>query len=548
MKMTQSALLDVPYTNRADTRKIIDEAVKEAFDSICSTMGPNGRQVVINQLNEPVVTKDGVSVAKALDFGENRQNMIAKLIREPSMRVDTEVGDGTTTTVFITTKLYQAFKDSMEFQDVRFVDQLVKVALTALRELIVKVDVDSPEFEMMLMTTSNYEVEIVQKVLELYKNYQAPNIILARNPNLPADSIEEQNDIQYEGGYAHQLFANMSSRPTKEIEWNNVETMVIDGPVELMHESDMAKLSQPGGQPVVIFAKSFSVAACQTVANYLTVRNDPQNNMKCPPVMMYRLNAMGTLGSVTIAEFAEVLGVPVTMDLEDGIKLLRHTEVNYVTGQKGVVIDRNQKLAADRADKILERIVPDYEALDQATRQKPLGMNTYTRIGILRGNNVKITVTGQTVSDCNERYYRYEDVMKAAKTAINFGVLPGIGWGYLNAADAVEKQFRTPELSQRQRVLLDAFLGVLRSQYEYLTGYKYKELMTPASGFWWFKKPAGKLKFIDLTTGEETSEPEKVYDNAAATCLALEAGWATAKTLGKLSTIQGRSNTNYLAV
>lgn len=546
--MTQSALLDVPYTNRADTRKIIDEAVKEAFDSICSTMGPNGRQVVINQLNEPVVTKDGVSVAKALDFGENRQNMIAKLIREPSMRVDTEVGDGTTTTVFITTKLYQAFKDSMEFQDVRFVDQLVKVALTALRELIVKVDVDSPEFEMMLMTTSNYEVEIVQKVLELYKNYQAPNIILARNPNLPADSIEEQNDIQYEGGYAHQLFANMSSRPTKEIEWNNVETMVIDGPVELMHESDMAKLSQPGGQPVVIFAKSFSVAACQTVANYLTVRNDPQNNMKCPPVMMYRLNAMGTLGSVTIAEFAEVLGVPVTMDLEDGIKLLRHTEVNYVTGQKGVVIDRNQKLAADRADKILERIVPDYEALDQATRQKPLGMNTYTRIGILRGNNVKITVTGQTVSDCNERYYRYEDVMKAAKTAINFGVLPGIGWGYLNAADAVEKQFRTPELSQRQRVLLDAFLGVLRSQYEYLTGYKYKELMTPASGFWWFKKPAGKLKFIDLTTGEETSEPEKVYDNAAATCLALEAGWATAKTLGKLSTIQGRSNTNYLAV
>lgn len=546
--MTQSALLDVPYTNRADTRKIIDEAVKEAFDSICSTMGPNGRQVVINQLNEPVVTKDGVSVAKALDFGETRQNMIARLIREPSMRVDTEVGDGTTTTVFITAKLYQAFKDRMEFQDVRFVDQLVKVALAALRELIVKVDVDSPEFEMMLMTTSNYEVEIVQKVLELYKNYQAPNIILARNPNLPADSIEEQNDIQYEGGYAHQLFANMSSRPTKEIEWNNVETMVIDGPVEQMHESDMAKLSQPGGQPVVIFAKSFSVAACQTVANYLTVRNDPQNNMKCPPVMMYRLNAMGTLGSVTIAEFAEVLGVPVTMDLEDGIKLLRPTEVNYVTGQKGVVINRDQKLAAERADRILARIVPDYEALDQATRQKPLGMNTYARIGILRGNNVKITVTGQTVSDCNERYYRYEDVMKAAKTAINFGVLPGIGWGYLNAADAVEKQFNTPELSQRQRVLLDAFLGVLRSQYEYLTGYKYKELMTPPSGFWWFKKPAGKLKFIDLTTGEETNKPEKVYDNAAATCLALEAGWATAKTLSKLSTIQGRSNTNYLAV
>lgn len=541
--MTQSALLDVPYTNRADTRSIINEVMKEAFDSICSTMGPNGNQVVINQANTPTVTKDGVSVAKALDFGETRRNMIAKLIREPSMRVDTEVGDGTTTTVFMTSKLYEAFRDRMEFQDVRFVDSLVRSALAALHRLIVPVTTESPEFEMMLTTTANYEIEIVDKVLELYKNYQNPNITLHRNANLPNDVIEEQNDIHYDGGYPTPFFSNFSSSPTKELNWKaGTEAMLIDGPLEALHKSDLARLAPPGGDPVIIFAKSFSPAACQAVESYIRSNAD----QKVPPVMLYKIDGMGTLGSVTLSELGEVLGIPPTIDVENGLKLLRGTDVPFMITQKGIVIDRNLPIAAERADKILSRLLPEFEMLDQAVRQKPLGLNLYRRIGILRGNNVKITVTGQTLSDCNERYYRYEDVMKAAKTAINFGVLPGIGWGYLNAADAVEAEFT--KVTPRQKVLLDTFLAVLRSQYEYLTGYKYKELVTPASGFLWFKKPAGKLKFVDLTTGIETDKPERVYDNAAATCLALEAGWATAKTLGKLSTIQGRSDVNYLNV
>lgn len=122
--------------------------------------------------------------------------------------------------------------------------------------------------------------------------------------------------------------------------------------------------------------------------------------------------------------------------------------------------------------------------------------------------------------------------MKAARTAVNFGVLPGIGWGYIHAASMLEDEFQGTQTFSGERMLLDSFTDVLRAQYEYLTGYNYRSM--------------DSLKFLDLTTGEEEDRPSKVYDNAAATCLALEAGWATAKTLSKLSTIQGRGNTNYL--
>lgn len=538
-----SVLAEVTYTNRVETRDIINEVVKEARDSVCATMGPNGSQVVINQMNIPTVTKDGVSVAKALDFGEPRRNMIAMIIREPSMRVDNEVGDGTTTTVFMTSKLYEAFRDNMSFQEVRFINTLVERSLEILRERIIPVTVDSPEFKMMLNTTSNYETEIVDRILEIYHSYDTPQITLKRNSNLPADVIDLQTNIQYDGRYATQFFSRFAMNPEQDIQWNaGTPVIIIDGQIEKMLLEDMAAIAPPGGKNVVVIAKSWSIAAGQHIESYM------QQTKGAPLIMAYTMEASGTLGSETMKDLADLLNIPTFIEMEYGAKQSPTTDVSFITGQKGIRLSKEDPVIQVRADVIANRLDEIFELLTQGARQTPSGLNLYRRIGILRANNVIVTVTGETVSDCNERYYRYEDVMKAASTAVNFGVLPGIGWGYLTAASAIETEYQAKELTNNQQYLLDTFLAVMRSQYEYLTGYNYKELMTPASGFWIFKKPAGKLKFLDLTSGEVSDHPGKVFDNAAATCLALSAGWSTAKTLGKLVTIQGRGDKNYLNI
>lgn len=527
-----SVLQEVTFTNQVATREIIDEVVDSSFESVCGTMGPNGRYVVINNLNSPVVTKDGASVARSLDFGEPRRNMVASLIKEPSLRTDTQVGDGTTTTVFMTTKLYKAFVNSMTFKNVRFVDKLVKDALAELSKLVIKVDRNSELFARMLMTTANYEAEIVDRFLSIYAEYESPNVILKRNHGLAEDKVHQELAISFTGNFPSNAIESVICKIfNARVGERSVtipagtEMVIIDEAIESMFAEDMASMTAGSNKPIVLLARSWSVASISHIGAFM------QQNPGAI-ILPYRIEAGGTIGTDIMNDIANVLGVNVSATLEGAAELIKASDVNFMLAPTVLLVDRAQEAAGKRANEIIDRIAPIYENMDVTARQTPIGISMNSRIGGLRGNNVVITVTGETQSDCNERYYRYEDVMKAAKTAIEFGVLPGIGWGYLSAAAKLEDEYAQTSLTQVEQELLDTFLDVLRSQYEYLTGYRYRSM--------------DKLRFIDLTDGEESDYPNKVYDNAAAVMVALQGAWATAKTLGKLSTINGRGDKDYL--
>lgn len=529
-----SVLQQVTFTDKTETKEIIREVVDATFNSVCSTLGPNGCYVLINNLNQSIVTKDGVSGAKSMDFGETRRNLIANLIKEPALRTDTEVGDGTTTTVFMTTKLYKTFGDIMNFQNIRFVDTLVKQTIDALGELVIKVHHEDDRFRMMLNTTANYETEIVNRFLDIYNNYGTPNVILRKNHNLPEDLIQEERAICFRGGFPSSAVNDMACLATgaqQGIRFAVVpagtEVVVLDTAVEAMFMEDMASLTSGTNKPIVMIARSWSQNAIQHI--YIFMQNNPGS-----VIIPYRIAAGGTLGTSILNELAEVLGVNTSVTVEGAVNLIKATDVEFALSPNGIVVERDQEPAEKRAQSILASIVPQYEGMDVAARQTPIGMSLMSRIGVLRGNNIIITVTGQTLSDMNERYYRYEDVMKAAKTAISFGVLPGIGWGYLAAAAQVEDHYDQISLDKHQKELLDLYLDVLRQPYEHLTGFRYRSME--------------KLRFIDLTDGVESDFPDKVYDNAAAVTVALKGAWATAKTLGKLSTINGRGDKDYLGM
>lgn len=196
-----SMLTETTFTNKKDTLAIVEEVVEMAFEAVCATMGPNGQYAVINQMNLPKVTKDGVSVAKALDFNEARQNMIAKIITEPSIKTDNEVGDGTTTTVFMTYHLYKAFSKLMSFKNIRFLDGLMGKIQEAIAEQVIQADITDDRFRSMLLTSSNYESEIVDKILEIYREYKNPNIQLIKAPMLPRDEITFTKEIKFRGNF-----------------------------------------------------------------------------------------------------------------------------------------------------------------------------------------------------------------------------------------------------------------------------------------------------------------------------------------------------------
>ena len=518
-----SVLAEITYTNKADTRVIVDEVVSEAFESVCSTMGPNGRYAVINETNRPKVTKDGVSVAKALDFNEARRNMIAKIITEPAIKTDLEVGDGTTTTIFQMYHLYQTFKDKLTFKNVRYLDSLMEEVQSFLSTLIIPGKIDSEEFRRMLMTSSNYEEEIVNQILSIYQEYQNPNIFLQRVQALKNDEVVLTKDIHFEGQFGADAFAPSTGAGLK-CSPGGVSFILIDAPVNTIDPQTLATIANANPSKVnVIVARSFE----QNAINLLQQENNNLNRLAFTP---FKLHAAGSLGTNTFNDLAGLLGGRAVYDVR-AVTTADIINLPAVVTLKvnGIHISKEDPVISDAADKILEGLDNRYNDMTLMDRQQVVGRDLFRRISRLRANNVIIRVTGVTESDTSERYYRYEDVMKAANTGLQYGVIPGIGYGYMQAAEHLKT---LPEQSDGElEQLREQLIKLLTWQYTHLTG-----IETDDEEFG---------KYIDLVTGETSDKPTTVFDNAAATMIALRGAWQTAKTLGKINNVMGRSNQSY---
>lgn len=516
-----SILTEQTFTNKEETRKIIDEVIQMAYESVCSTMGPNGSYAVINQLNKPKLTKDGVSVAKALDFNEARRNLIADVIKEPSIKTDLEVGDGTTTTVFLTYNLYKMFKNKMGFTQTRFVDKLVKEAVEEINKLIIPGDIHSDTFRKMLMTTSNYESEIVDKVLEIYQTHDNPNIRLENCPTLPADQIVETKEILFPGNYGKDIFTPPHPGILNVPLEAKCPVAIIDGVVNMIAVNKLIA-TFTGYKNVVMFARSFEPIALSALQSI-----NGQGTTKFIP---FKVEAAGSLGSNILSELGKLVGVTPVVGVEEIYEreAVELATSSFIITTQGVMFTKEDPAISKVAEEILSELVPRYEKMNAIDKQTPIGLSLFTRISRLRANNVTIKVTGTVPSEATERYYRYEDAMKAAKTGSIYGILPGIGWAYLTVAQTLLKKYNRMELTTEQEELVLDFTSVLTQPYLHLTG-----------------NTLENIKFLDLVTGEEEDIPTSVFDNAAATMTALTGGWACCKTLAKINNIMGRSSKSY---
>lgn len=519
-----SVLAEKTFTPKDETREIVNEVMQCAFESVCSTMGPNGRYVVINQTNRPKVTKDGVSVAKALDFNEARRNLIAKIITEPSIKTDNEVGDGTTTTVFQTFQLFDKFKDKMSFKNLRYLDELIKDVKDYIAKMIIECKVTDDHFRGMLMTSSNYEETIVNTVLKVFQDYDNPNISLQKVPALKEDQVDLTKDIFFEGQFGDDQMVSRVGSGGFVIERHKAIIVLVDDSVKTINDTILATMTNVDFKlPVLLIARNFEATALQKINSY-------NGNVGKKVVIPVQLSAAGRLGAALFSDLGVLLGAqPVYSLHEITEKDVVHNQSDFIIKARGIYIDGEQDFVQDGLKKILPPLVERYDALSVVERATVIGQVLFSRISRLKANNVVIKVTGVTESDASERYYRYEDVKKAAATGLQYGVLPGIGYAYMEAAKYVQglPQQSDEELEQLRLDLSE----LLTYQYTHLTG---------------IHRGDEKFgKYIDLVTGEVSDKPTAVFDNAAATMIALEGAWATAKTLGKINNVMGRSNQTY---
>lgn len=534
---------DQTYTNRSDTRHLIKEVVQAAYDTVVSTMGPNGEVALIIEVNQPVVTKDGVRVAKALDLNDIRKNSIAKLITSAAIKTDEIVGDGTTTTVMMVKNLFEQFDGEMNFHTSRLIDELVKESKELLESLVQAITPDDERFARMVYTTSNYQHDISDRVVDLFKQFKNPNISLKHGNGNMSDVIDMNHSVYFDGKYATPQLQFGTTRGHAFIE--DASVFIVNGDVRVLDSATINALVKHGiqcaGRPLIVFARSFDtqlldlfVRINAQINKELGTSNNPQLNL-----IPFTINSPGSLAAETVNDLGKLLNVQVYNELEaiTTIDKLDVSDVAFSIDISSVSFERlDGNIIDDRVKEILDRILPTYEGMNFTEKASYIGKFLFARIARLLAENVTIIVSGMTKAEISERYYLYEDAIRVAQSSIQFGVLPGIGWGYNQVAEILHDKYRDLDTSEDEQdriksVVVEKFISVLTAQYEYLSNHEYNL--------------GGTNLYFDLVTLEETEIPTNVFDNGSAAIVAMEGGWSVVKRLCKMSCILGKQNTSY---
>ena len=524
-----------------DANNIIDNVMDTVFKAVTSTMGPNGKLAVIAVGSATKTTKDGVTVAKCIQFDQDAEENINRVITEAAIKTDLECGDGTTTTIFLTKHLYTILKKYPNFTEHRQIEKLVIFMVEELTAIAIKPAMDSDDLFNLALTSANYDEAIADAIIKAYRASDKYPAIELKEGVESKDIIQPTDGMPLMMYYSNPMFSRMGTGETNVFE--ECYAIVIDGTVRWDHALNPAILGKvmqdivgkTQNKPVLIVARGID----HEVNNMLAAINQQLGFKKFIPL---NTNAGGAIGTSLLGDIATVLNTSLINHLTEAPNM----DYNLVT--ETITVNSERSVVSNLSDDAKARIAARADDIELLLQQMPPQERYNTkarfnekRVHMLRGELVTIYVGGETQSEVKERKDRFEDVNKAVQSALENGILPGIGYALRVVGEKMLETYREDEAVNKD-ILHDMFK---------LCHEQWKHLMYPVLNDELVNKFVHALVgenleelrqthvYGNLAMGGQASSPIElgVYDTAYASITALRGGFKTAKILATTDSI-----------
>jgi chaperonin GroEL len=420
-----------------DARQNILRGVNKLADAVKITLGPKGRNVVIDKkFGSPTITKDGVTVAKEIELENPLENMGAQMVREVASKTSDIAGDGTTTATVLAQSIYRegikmvtAGHNPMEIK--RGIDIAVKKAVEAINAI--KKTVDAKEIAHVGTISANGDVEIGKIIAEAMDKVGKDGVITVEEAKGLETTLEVVEGMQFDRGYLSPYFVTDAERMECVLE--SAKILIYEKKVSSMKDllpilEQVAKQSRP----FLIIAEEIEGEALATL-----VVNKLRGTLHVAAV---KAPGFGDRRKAMLEDIAILTGGKmISEDL--GIKL-ESVKWEDLGDAKKVTVDKdNTTLVTDAGDKkhkeaITGRVKQLRTQIDETTsdydREK-----LQERLAKLVGGVAIIKVGAATETEMKEKKARVEDAMHATKAAVEDGIVPGGGVALLRAMEAVEK-------------------------------------------------------------------------------------------------------------
>jgi chaperonin GroEL len=412
-------------------RSKLIEGITKMSNAVKSTLGPSGHTVLIESPNHThgiTVTKDGVTVAKAIDLLDPVENLAVRMMREAADRTATEAGDGTTTSIVLTESLIRSAYDMFSLYPelnktevlrylVSLTDDVVSSLKSRSRPLTKK------NFIEVASVSSNNDRTIGKIIADVYKELGKNGVVTVENSDTVETTYETTRGVKVERGYLSPLFINNQKRD--ECILDDCYVLVSDAEViNLLTIESVLKPIIADGKRLLIIAPCAANVVNTLAAN--VVRNSLKLCAIPPPSFGYRTHELmqDIAVSVGATYFSEKTG--------DDLSIIQFEDLGHA---QRVVVSRDEtvivKGEANNAEQVAARVDELRDAHKLATRKGDKDF-ILSRIASLTGGIGTIKVGGNTDLEQKELFDRVDDAVCAVRSALQEGILPGGGVALYN--------------------------------------------------------------------------------------------------------------------
>ncbi len=416
----------------AEARKSLETGVNKLADTVRVTLGPKGRNVVLDkQYGAPLITNDGVTIAKEIELGDAFENMGAQLIKEVASKTNDVAGDGTTTpTVLAQAMVNEGMKNLAAGANPivlrKGMRKATDTAVEAIRAMSQKVS--GKEQIARVATVSSGDETVGQLVADAMEKVTGDGVITIEESKTMQTELDLVEGMQFDRGYISAYMAT----DTEKME------AVLDDPCILITDKKISNIQEilplleqivQAGRKLLIIAEDIEGEALTTLIVNKLRGTFSVVGVKAPG---YGDRRKEMLRDIAILTGGQVISEEVGIELKDAtMDMLGHAKSVKVQKESTVIVDGmgDKKAIADRVAQIKAQIEETKSEFDKEKLQE--------RLAKLAGGVAVIRVGAATETEMKEAKLRMEDALNATRAAVEEGIIAGGGSAYIHASKKV---------------------------------------------------------------------------------------------------------------
>ena len=416
-------------------REELKKGVDELANAVKVTLGPKGRNVIVDKkFGAPHITKDGVTVAKAVELEDEFQNMGAQLVKEVASKTGDDAGDGTTTATvlaqaIINVGLKNVAAGANPIDLKRGIDKAVAKVVEGIKAQAQEVDDDLAKIENVARVSANNDAEIGKLIADAMGKVKKEGVITIEEAKGTDTTVKVVEGMQFDRGYISPYFVTNTEK--MECEMDNPYILLYDKKISALKDMlPVLEAVAQSGRPLLIIAEDVDSEALATL-----VVNRLRGSLK---ICAVKAPGFGDRRKEMLEDIA-ILTHGVVISEDKGLKLDMATVDELGSAEKVTVDKENTTIVNGNGDKelIAERVAQIKAQIEKTTsdydREK-----LQERIAKLAGGVAVLYVGAPSEVEMKEKKDRVDDALSATRAAVAEGIVPGGGVAYMRCVAALE--------------------------------------------------------------------------------------------------------------